>query len=81
MVRLQNEGVYPAAFASIKSPVLMLHGAEDPYPGQMIRASLVRYIPQLEYREWNRCGHYPWLEKAARDEFFSVLRNWLADHH
>jgi len=19
--------------------------------------------PQLEYREWQRCGHYPWLEK------------------
>jgi pimeloyl-ACP methyl ester carboxylesterase len=81
MVRLQNEGVYPAAFATIKSPVLMLHGAEDPHPGQMIRANLARYIPQLEYREWDRCGHYPWLEKAARDGFFSVLRNWLADHH
>ena len=79
MVRLQNEGVYPAAFAAIKSPVLMLHGAVDPHPGNMIRASLERYIPQLEYREWERCGHYPWLEKAARDEFFSVLRNWLAD--
>jgi pimeloyl-ACP methyl ester carboxylesterase len=79
MVRLQNEGVYPAAFAVIKSPVLMLHGARDPHPGGMIRASLARYIPQLEYREWERCGHYPWLEKATRDEFFSVLRNWLAN--
>ena len=77
MVRLQNEGVYPAAFAAIKSPVLMLHGAVDPHPGEMIRASLAPYIPQLEYREWDRCGHYPWLEKATRTEFFSVLRNWL----
>jgi pimeloyl-ACP methyl ester carboxylesterase len=77
MVRLQNEGVYPSAFAAIKSPVFMLHGTADPHPGQMIRASLEPYIPQLEYREWDRCGHYPWLEKAARDEFFSVLRNWL----
>jgi pimeloyl-ACP methyl ester carboxylesterase len=79
MVRLQNEGVYPAAFSAIKSPVLMLHGAVDPHPGQMIRASLEPYLPQLEYREWERCGHYPWLEKATRDEFFSVLRNWLAN--
>ena len=77
MVRLQNEGVYPAAFAAIKSPVLMLHGAADPHPGEMIRASLAPYLPQLEYREWERCGHYPWLEKATHDEFFSVLRNWL----
>jgi pimeloyl-ACP methyl ester carboxylesterase len=77
MVRLQGEGVYPAAFAAIKSPVLMLHGANDPHPGEMIRASLAPHIPQLEYREWQRCGHYPWLEKSARDEFFSVLRTWL----
>jgi pimeloyl-ACP methyl ester carboxylesterase len=79
MMRLQNEGVYPAAFTAIKSPVLMLHGAADPHPGEMIRASLAPYIPQLEYREWERCGHYPWLEKAASDEFFSALRNWLAN--
>ena len=79
MVRLQNEGVYPSAFAAIKLPVLMLHGVVDPHPGEMIRASLAPYIPQLEYREWQRCGHYPWLEKATRDEFFSVLRNWLAN--
>jgi pimeloyl-ACP methyl ester carboxylesterase len=77
MVRLQNEGVYPAAFAAIKSPVLMLHGAADPHPGEMIRASLAPYLQELEYREWERCGHYPWLEKATHDEFFSVLRNWL----
>lgn len=79
MVRLQGECVYPAAFAAIKSPVLMLHGAEDPHPGEMIRASLAPHIARLEYREWERCGHYPWLEKATREEFFLVLRKWLAE--
>jgi pimeloyl-ACP methyl ester carboxylesterase len=79
MVRLQGKGVYPAAFAAIKSPVLMLHGAADPHPGAMIRASLAPHIPQLEYREWARCGHYPWLEKATREEFFSITRKWLAE--
>lgn len=80
MVRLQNEGVYPAAFAVIDVPVLMLHGADDPHPGPLIRASLAPHIPRLEYRELERCGHYPWLEKAARDEFFSALRRWLGRH-
>ncbi|MEE9282254.1 MAG: alpha/beta hydrolase [Myxococcota bacterium] len=78
MVRLQEEGMYPAAFEAIRSPVLMLHGAYDPHPGQMIRDSLLPYLPQLEYREWERCGHYPWLERAVRGEFFAVLREWLA---
>lgn len=77
MVRLQDEGVYPAAFAAIECPVLMLHGAVDPHPGRRIRASLEPYLPQLEYREWERCGHYPWLEREARDEFLTVLRGWL----
>ena len=78
MLRLQREGVYPAAFAAIRSPVIMLHGAVDPHPGRMIFASLKPYIPQLEYREWDRCGHYPWLEKAAREEFFAELKEWLS---
>ena len=80
MVRLQEQGVYPARFSAIGGPVLMLHGAVDPHPGRMILASLERYVPQIEYREWEHCGHYPWLEKAVRDEFFSVLRGWLSSH-
>jgi len=77
MIRLQEEGVYPAAFAAIKGTVIMLHGAEDPHPGRMIHRSLQGYLPQIEYREWQRCGHCPWLEREARDEFFKVMRDWL----
>ncbi len=80
MLRLQREGVYPAAFSVIRSPVLMLHGAYDPHPGPMIRASLEPYLPQLEYRAWEHCGHSPWRERKVRDEFFAVLRQWLAQH-
>jgi pimeloyl-ACP methyl ester carboxylesterase len=77
MLRLQREGVYPAAFAAITSPVLMLHGAYDPHPGRLIRDGLKRHIPQLDYREWERCGHSPWTEHFVRDEFFATLRDWL----
>jgi pimeloyl-ACP methyl ester carboxylesterase len=77
MMRLQDEGVYPAAFASIRAPVLMLHGEVDPHPGPWIRESLRPHLPQLEYHELARCGHFPWLERGAADEFFSVLRRWL----
>ncbi len=77
MVRMQSEGVYPAAFSAIDVPVIMLHGAYDPHPGRMIADGLKPYMPQLEYREWERCGHDPWRERAARDEFYRVLREWL----
>jgi pimeloyl-ACP methyl ester carboxylesterase len=80
MVRLQEEGVYPAAFAAIGAPVLMLHGSVDPHPGGMIRASLAPHLPGMEYEELASCGHYPWLERAARDLFFASLIDWLGRH-
>jgi len=78
MLRLQAEGVYPSTFANIHSPAIMFHGTADPHPGRMIHAGLQRHLPQLQYREWERCGHYPWLEKAVGDEFYTVLRAWLS---
>lgn len=80
MLRLQAEGVYPAAFRAIRVPVLMLHGAFDPHPGKLIHAGLQPFLPQIEYHEWEHCGHYPWLEKATADKFFSFVREWLGRH-
>lgn len=77
MLRLQAEGSYPAAFATIRSPILMLHGTYDPHPGRMILANLKTHLPQIEYQEWQHCGHTPWIEKAVRESFFTILRDWL----
>ena len=77
MQRLQDDGTYPSGFNTIDSPVLMLHGQYDPHPGQMIRNSLLPWIPQLEYHEYERCGHSPWLEKSTRDVFFNDVCEWL----
>lgn len=77
MQRLQDEGVYPNRFAVIDSPVLMCHGAYDPHPGTMIRDSLLPFIPQLEYREIEDCGHSPWIERSARKTFFLAVCEWL----
>lgn len=73
MLRLQEEGIYPQTFENITGPVLMLHGSFDPHPGQMITKSLEPHLAQLEYVEWERCSHYPWLEKFVREEFFALL--------
>jgi pimeloyl-ACP methyl ester carboxylesterase len=80
MLRLQDGGHYPAAFSAITAPVLMLHGALDPHPGALIRDSLAPHLPQLEYHEWERCGHYPWLERQVREQFFAMLARWLEGH-
>jgi pimeloyl-ACP methyl ester carboxylesterase len=78
VLRRQAAGVDPQSFTAISAPVLMLHGNEDPHPGPMIRDRLRRYIPQLEYRAFARCGHEPWRERHAREQFLDLLRAWLA---
>ena len=58
----------------------MVHGTFDPLPGRLIRAGLESYMPQLEYHEFERCGHWPWLEKSKSEKFFSLIREWLERH-
>ena len=77
VLRLQEQGVEPAAFEAVTCPVLMLHGAEDPHPGQLVRDTLRRHVRHLEYVEFPRCGHSPWRERAARESFHTVLVEWL----
>ncbi len=80
MLRLQQTGVYPAAFAAIQAPVLLLHGDADPHPGRRVASSLQAVLPRLEYVELPRCGHYPWWERHAREAFYRTLSDWLASH-
>lgn len=79
-IHLQEQGYHPQAFSKITSPVLMLHGAYDPHPGQMIYDNLKQHISHLEYMEWEECGHEPWVEKSVREDFFRFLILWLTEN-
>jgi pimeloyl-ACP methyl ester carboxylesterase len=78
--RRRAGGEFPGSSAPIQQPVLMIHGVVDPHPGLMIRDSLLPVLPRLEYVEVERCGHYPWRERYARDQFYEILFDWLAKH-
>jgi len=80
MIHCQESGLYPAAFSAIKAPVLMLHGEQDVHPGALTRAGLEPHLPQLQYVEWPRCGHSPWLERDVVEPFFATLHDWVAGH-
>lgn len=73
VLRLQEEGVEPARFASITAPVVMLHGAQDPHPGREVYEDLRPHVKRLEYVEFENCGHAPWGERRARTAFFEAL--------
>lgn len=72
-MRLQAEGIEPARFASIKCPVTLIQGEEDPHPGCLIKKDLEPYIPHLEFIELPKCGHQPWLERKARERFLELV--------
>ena len=80
VLRLQNDGQEPAAFAAIHVPVLMLHGEDDPHPGEATCVTLRRFLPQLEHVAFRRCGHEPWRERHAHLEFERELIRWLLQH-
>ena len=77
VLRLQTEGVEPAAFQAIRVPVTMLHGDDDPHPGEATYRVLKSQMPQLGYVGFPRCGHLPWLEQHARSQFLDALRAWI----
>lgn len=79
MLYCQEKGIYPQAFKKINLPVIMLHGEYDPHPGNEIFGELKKFLPQLEFRQWQECGHDPWLEKTVGQEFYEVLINWLTE--
>jgi hypothetical protein len=58
----------------------MVHGTFVPHPGRLIMNSLKTYLPQPEFHELQRRGHYPWIEQTAAGPFFVLLLEGLARH-
>lgn len=58
----------------IRCPVVAIHGDYDTHPAEDVREPLTRVLKDFKFILLKRCGHEPWLEKYARDEFFKVLR-------
>jgi pimeloyl-ACP methyl ester carboxylesterase len=77
-LRLQEQGIQPAEFSAIKVPVIMIHGADDPHPGDMIFQSLNRYICHLKFVQIPQCGHKPWIELRAKAQFYQLMEESLA---
>jgi pimeloyl-ACP methyl ester carboxylesterase len=57
----------------ISCPVLAIHGDYDPHPWQGVKIPLEERIPEFKFILLQKCGHYPWKEKYARELFFEKL--------
>jgi pimeloyl-ACP methyl ester carboxylesterase len=63
----------------VRCPVTAIHGDYDPSPAEWVREPLARTIRDLRFIVLERCGHTPWIERHARERFYSVLEEELRD--
>lgn len=61
-------------FSKIDIPVIVIHGEYDPHPIEGIRPFLESCIADIRFHILPECGHYPWIERKAREEFWEVVR-------
>lgn len=61
----------------IRCPVIAIHGSYDPHPAQGVMEPLSAVLEDLRFIPLERCGHKPWIERRARDEFYAILEELL----
>jgi pimeloyl-ACP methyl ester carboxylesterase len=59
----------------IQCPVVAIHGDYDPHPAEGVRQPLSRVLQDFRFILLENSGHQPWIERAARDKFYSILRS------
>jgi pimeloyl-ACP methyl ester carboxylesterase len=70
---LRASGELLALGKRIACPVLALHGDYDPHPPAGVQEPLSSVVRDFRFVLLARCGHLPWIERQARDEFFCLL--------
>lgn len=64
---------------NIQCPVVIIHGDYDPHPIEGITKPLSSILNNLDCYVLKDCGHLPWIERHARERFFSILKNELSN--
>jgi pimeloyl-ACP methyl ester carboxylesterase len=74
---LRQSGELLRLAQNLRCPVIAIHGDYDPHPAEGVRGPLSAVLTDFTFIMLERCGHTPWLERQARDQFFAVVRNAL----
>jgi pimeloyl-ACP methyl ester carboxylesterase len=76
--RLRRSGELLRLGEKVRCPVLAIHGDYDPHPSEGVREPLSRIVKDFRFILLEECGHRPWIERSARDEFYSILQRELS---
>lgn len=74
VIALRDSGELLERGRAIRCATVLIQGEHDARPSAAISAALAGVVADFRYIALPRCGHYPWLERQARTEFFDLLR-------
>lgn len=75
---LRKNGKLLDYLKKIKCPVTAVHGDFDTHPAEGVEKPLSGALKDFKFILLKNCGHKPWIEKMARDEFYKILKNEIA---
>ena len=76
--KLRSSGNLLEFGGKIQCPVIAIHGDYDPHPSEGIYEPLSRIVKDFRFILLEKCGHYPWIERSARDKFYNILKTVVA---
>ncbi len=74
---LRRSGELTELGGRIKCPVVAIHGDYDPHPAEGVQKPLSAILKNFRFILLANCGHKPWIERQARDEFYRILKKEL----
>ena len=72
---LRISGEFLEIGKKIQCPVVAIHGDYDPHLSEGVKDPLSRIVKDFRFILLENCGHQPWIERAARDRFYSILKS------
>jgi len=72
--KLRRSGKLLKLGKKIKCPVIAIHGEYDPHPYKGIKSTLSSILTDFQFFLLKECGHCPWIEKNARENFYNILK-------
>jgi pimeloyl-ACP methyl ester carboxylesterase len=76
--KLRSSGRLLELGQHVKCPVVAIHGDYDPHPVEGVQEPLSATLENFRLILLKNCGHRPWNERLARDNFFTALREELS---
>lgn len=75
--QLRSSGELLKIVGQVRCPVVAIHGNYDPHPSMGVRQPLSAALEDFKFITLENCGHKPWLEREAREDFYRLLESEL----